>query len=89
MTTHKCPEGDGQYVPCCGKPVFELPRGDQITLLDNLVTCAEKTQHDWPETGQHLWGPWQLKTGLPKAEKYRTCVHPKCDAVQTREAAKA
>lgn len=43
--------------------------------------------HKWPTVpGEHVWGPWLHKTGLPKPTQYRTCVHPKCKAVETREA---
>jgi len=42
--------------------------------------------HNWPEPGDHLWGPWMARTGLPKPEQYRICVHPECTAVETRKA---
>jgi hypothetical protein len=46
--------------------------------------------HKWPKDREdHLWGPWYNKSGLPKPEQYRTCVHPWCTATETREAPKA
>lgn len=48
------------------------------------------TDHAWPTTpGEHVFGPWQNKTGLPKPTQYRVCVHPACPATETREAPRA
>ena len=45
------------------------------------------TDHAWPTVpGERVWGPWMAKTGKPKPTQYRQCVHPKCTAVETREA---
>jgi hypothetical protein len=49
----------------------------------------DQPSHGWPADGEHLWGEWRLKTGLPKPTKYRQCVHPKCDAVEVTEATQA
>lgn len=43
-------------------------------------------EHNWPTKGDHLFGPWYNKTGLPKATQYRQCVHPLCEAVEERKA---
>lgn len=44
-------------------------------------------KHDWPEDPeQHVWGPWLNRT---RTTQYRKCVHPKCNAFETRETAKA
>lgn len=41
--------------------------------------------HPWPSSFDHLWGPWQGQTGLPKPTEYRTCVHPDCAAVEYKD----
>lgn len=48
----------------------------------------ELEDHEWPTVlGEHVWSPWYAKTGLPgRPTQYRTCVHPKCGASETREA---
>lgn len=58
-------------------------------LESELEVSKEQMVHAWPPLGEHLWGKWQNKTGLPKATQYRTCVHPLCNEVQEREAPKA
>jgi hypothetical protein len=43
--------------------------------------------HDWPiDPDEHVWGKWMSKS---RTVEYRTCVHPACSAVETREAARA
>lgn len=46
--------------------------------------------HAWPtDPTEHVWSPWYIKDGLPKPTQYRTCVHPRCNAVEEREAPRA
>lgn len=40
--THLTPEGDDAETPCCGTPVFELPRDDRMTADPNAVTCGDE-----------------------------------------------
>jgi hypothetical protein len=50
------------------------------------VTDEKQPEHpEWPPQGEHLWGAWMNKTGLPKPVQYRTCVHPACKAVDERK----
>lgn len=84
-----CPSEGSNIMPCCGKTPFEAKTGDQMTLQKKLVTCYEKTQHNWPGPGEHLWGDWMTLTGLPKPEQYRVCVDPRCSAKETRKAPSA
>jgi len=37
---HACPPDGAQRTPCCGKTPFDLPRTDQITTDQKLVTCT-------------------------------------------------
>lgn len=46
-------------------------------------------KHEWPAEGEHLWGPWMNKRGLPKPTQYRMCVHPECHDAQERKAPQA
>jgi hypothetical protein len=41
--THRCPIGDANDTPCCGRIIFELPRTDRITEDAEQVTCRGKT----------------------------------------------
>ena len=46
--------------------------------------------HAWPtDPGEHVFGPWMTKTGLPVPTQYRQCIHPSCNHHETREAPKA
>lgn len=61
-------------------------------MINDEVTSGEPQErpfHFWPGDGEHLWGPWMTRTGLPKPTQYRQCVHPQCSEVDTREAPKA
>lgn len=43
--------------------------------------------HRWPsDASEHFWGPWLAKTGGAKPTQYRVCVHPDCNASETRKA---
>lgn len=45
--------------------------------------------HEWPVSqAEHVWGEWTQRTALPKATQYRSCIHPRCGAFETREAPK-
>lgn len=44
------------------------------------------TVHIWPEPGDHLWGPWFPKD---RKTKWRQCLHPDCNAVDTLDVSKA
>lgn len=45
--------------------------------------------HNWPENKIHLFGPWMAKDPTPKPTQYRVCVHPNCNASETRDTPKA
>lgn len=49
--------------------------------------------HAWPEDpAEHVYGPWMAKTAAGKPTpptQYRTCIHPRCGASETREAPRA
>jgi hypothetical protein len=58
----------------------------------NEINGAQPKQglqfHAWPESEEHFWGVWMANTprdGAKKATKYRTCLHPKCNAAEVRE----
>lgn len=41
-------------------------------------------EHQWPPNDEdHVWGPWMTRS---RTEQWRGCVHPLCDAFETREA---
>ena len=37
--THRSPAGDGSELPCCGRPVSDVPAHDRITTDPSQVTC--------------------------------------------------
>lgn len=39
--------------------------------------------HNWPAEDKHLWSKWEPAN---KFEQYRMCLHPECNAVQTKTA---
>lgn len=86
MIVHECPPDGSGVTPCCGKTPFELPPQDRIALEKKLVTCRVKYDHQWPKAGDHLWSVWKAETGLPKPTESRTCLHPECNATETRTA---
>jgi hypothetical protein len=44
---HQCPDAGSAIMPCCGRTPFDVPRGDGLTTLPDLVTCGELTDEDW------------------------------------------
>lgn len=48
--------------------------------------------HQWPKPDdpeQHVWSEWlqAARTDAPGgATQYRTCIHPKCSAIENRKA---
>jgi hypothetical protein len=42
--------------------------------------------HEWPTQEEHVWSKWM---NADRKTKYRVCVHPKCNAVEYREASKS
>lgn len=45
------------------------------------------TDHDWPtDPNEHVWGAWMTQRfAPPHSTRYRTCVHPNCDAYESSE----
>lgn len=46
------------------------------------MTNLSTHEHNWPQDGGHKWGTWMPKD---RATKYRTCVHPNCDATEEKD----
>lgn len=44
--THLCPVGTSALTPCCQKSIFDLPRTDQVTNDETLVTCSQTTDRE-------------------------------------------
>lgn len=43
-------------------------------------------EHNWPEPGEHLWGPWMHHSKKGRTFiQYHVCVHPECKATEQRE----
>lgn len=43
----------------------------------------------WPMEGEHLWSQWLPDKGLPNPTQYRMCLHPMCNRIERRDAARA
>lgn len=60
-TTHQCPPGGSDVMPCCGRTPFEAPPTDRVTC-SGLVTCrtepagmdVELVEGDGPDLAHHL-----------------------------------
>lgn len=61
------------------------------TVIDGAQPSAGLQYHSWPKPEEHLWSRWMANTvrkvgADPKPPtEYRTCEHPKCNAVEVRE----
>ena len=42
--------------------------------------------HKWPARDVHVFGPWKP---LNKKQHYRVCVHPDCQEMEIKDAARA
>lgn len=40
VVTHRCPPGDSELMPCCGRSPFEVSRWDRMAEDPELVTCS-------------------------------------------------